>query len=137
MPPEVLRKNCTHCGKVFLTHDEEMEFCNSTCKHRQKYNEHFGLRQPKRISVSCTFCGEEIRTVPRRQGKEENRFCNSQCRRGYDKRQRDAESNSKEKKSRTDHIKKIPYEVLEKMEEKKRVFDDRHAYWYTRRGGSY
>jgi len=137
MPPTVLRKNCTHCGKVFLTYNEEMEFCKTTCQHRHKYNDHFGFKQPKQVSVPCVFCGEDVR-IPNGGGSTgKNRFCNSQCRKGHEKRVRSAESNLKTKKPNRGNPNKMPYEVLEKIEERKRVFDDKHAYWYTRRGGSY
>lgn len=136
MAPAVLRKNCTHCGKVFLTHQDDMEFCNSTCKHRHKYNDHFGFKQPKQVDVACAFCGDAVR-IPNGGNEKRQRFCNNQCYRGYQKRQRDAESNVKEKKPNPGNPNKLPFEVIEKIEERRRVFDDKHAYWYTRRGGSY
>lgn len=131
----VLRKNCTHCGNVFLTHEIEMEFCNGNCEHRHGYNEYFGFEGRKQVLEYCTSCGEEVRTPQGNRGK--NRFCNQQCRKVYDMRQRIVDSNCKQKKPNLGNPNKISYENLDKISEKKRVFDDKHAYWYTIRGGSY
>lgn len=132
----VLKKICPHCGKSFLTREEDMVYCNTLCEARKKYNEHFGFKEHKKISATCAFCGDEVRSTRSGVKKNANKFCTAQCRKGYAKRQRDIESNSKDKKP---HVQgnKLPLEVLNKIEEKKRVFDDKHAYWYTRRGGSY
>ena len=128
------RLNCRRCNKTFFSF-EEMVFCNTDCESKWKYEEHFSKEHPKFEKRStCQHCGEAVSSGTRGRGRI---FCNHQCatlfRNSEGREQRIRESATKEKKK----PKGIPIPVLNRIAEKNRVFDDKHAYWYTRRGGSY
>lgn len=120
MAPQVLRKCCVRCGKGFLTHSEELIYCNTTCeglhkyemnrKIKKKYNKHF-----------CLSCGGGLNGV--------RKFCDRVCKNAYNKAEteqdRIIEANKKEAKP----SKKrgcLSYEELNRRSEYKRLYDDFH-----------
>lgn len=134
MPRDLFKRNCEHCGKNFLTYEKDKVFCKSTCEGRHHYNEMLGKDQPKKTLNYCAHCGDEVHSP---QGVSKgNRFCNSICRKEFGKKELILVANARPMKKRGAK-RALPYEVLNKIAEKERVFDEKHAFWYIRRGGSY
>ena len=130
MPRKILKKFCERCGRTFLTYEENLIYCNTDCEGKHKYEKQRSIKSPSKTPYSCAFCGDEIR----KGRKNSNCFCNHHCRKGYKKRLRDAQPKKESKKS---PAKPLSHDTLNKIHEKRRVYDDKHAYWYVRRGGSY
>jgi hypothetical protein len=120
MSISVLKKNCKRCNKSFLTREEDMIYCNTDCEMKNKYYAHLNKKDPiKKVQNLCAYCGD----ICTYQGK----FCNKFCSKNFEiekKTQRSKEDFLNEKKKPTH---RLPYEVLNKMEEKKRVFED--SWW--------
>lgn len=116
MAPQKLKKNCEYCNKAFFTFDTEMKFCNTDHKGKYEYNEKFNIIQKYYSNTHpCKQCGE-LSTA--------KNFCNKHCERNYGKDQttkRSKQTFLREKSTR----KLLPYDVLNKMAEKKRVFEER------------
>lgn len=117
---QTYKKNCKRCHKSFLTVDGELEFCNSDCGDRFAYT-----GKPLVIHSgnckTCKHCGD---------ASGRSSFCNTVCRKRFEADERSRSSNLIDKKT------VIPggmsYEALNKMEERKRVFDNKHAERYIR-----
>lgn len=127
--PQIKKKACKACKKYFLTYLEDMEFCNSSCEDSTAYKEeHYGKKINHEPIGNYKQCACPI---------YKDRFCGVKCRQTYwnlkNKEKDIKESNSKEKKKGN----RTPLHILNQMAEKRRVFDDKHSYWYTRRGASY
>ena len=123
MPIPVLKKNCLRCDNVFLTYENDKEFCTMDCENKHKYKRHFDLKDcaMERESKTCAFCHENSGM---------HKFCNKQCTNAYYNAQRtlvrSKENFLKEKKK---PLHRIPYEVLNQMEEKRRLRrDDKWLY---------
>jgi YHS domain-containing protein len=124
MVRQLLKKSCKRCGRPFFTYELDKTFCNDICEARFKYDEHFGVEDYlKENSTYCENCNELIEL----KGVKSRRFCNEYCKKQFDKKQRSIASEGKPKKKG----KGLPYEVLNMIEEKKRVFGD-HDWLYKR-----
>ncbi len=124
MVRRLLKKSCKRCGKPFFTYELEKIFCNDTCESRFKYDEHFGYKDYlKENPCYCENCNEFLDI----KGAKIQKFCDERCKKQFDKKQRAIASEGKPKKK----IKGIPYEVLNMIEEKKRVFGD-HEWMYKK-----
>lgn len=119
MPHPVTKKNCKKCNTVFLTRDKDLEYCNSDCQHRQAYEEHFNVKKfSSRKTQPCWNCGDE----------STSKFCNNHCLLAYDKKQTLKNNKKVFLADKRKNCKLLPYDVLNKIEEKKRVFDD--SWWH-------
>lgn len=129
MAPQTLKKNCKKCGKAFFTYDVDKIYCTSDCEVKFKYNEHFGYEHKNKINeTNCEQCGDLLGT---RRGVK-TRFCNEFCKRlnGKEERAKKSLENSlKDSDKPKKKVKRLPYEVLNKIAEKKRVFED-HSWLY-------
>jgi hypothetical protein len=124
MVRQVLKKACGRCGKPFFTYELEKTFCTNTCEVRFKYDKHFQIKDYlKKNTNYCENCNEFLDI----KGSVTMRFCDEHCKRQFDKKQRAIASEGKPKQKK----KGIPYEVLNMIEEKKRVFDD-HDWLYKK-----
>jgi hypothetical protein len=123
MVRHLIKKACKRCGKPFLTYELDKIFCADTCEGRFKYEEHFGIKD--NLKENFTYC-ENCNDALDLKGIKSQRFCNDYCKKQFAKKQRSIESEKNPKKK----IKgRIPYEVLNMIEEKKRVFGD-HEWLY-------
>lgn len=124
MAVPVFKKYCKRCEKSFLTHEQDKDFCNFDCENKFKYYAHFShLKDRKKASkvVSCANCGDEIFYS----GSFAPKFCNDQCIKSYEKKERIKESNKRPTYIRSVKNKNAKsYEELNWIAEKKRVFDD-------------
>lgn len=136
MPISLLKQSCHHCGKSFFTYEQNMEFCNQSCEGKFKYNEAMGNEQPERVSISCSYCGEEVIRTTSSVGRKNTGkvYCNFQCRKNYTNEKRRADREQKEPSEKPKN--RISYEELNRRAEIRRVMDEKHAYWYIRRGSS-
>ena len=129
----ILKKQCTYCKKAFFTKTPEMEFCNTDHEAKHKYDIALNITQDQTIRGWCSVCGDDLyyRTGPK-QAKQ--RFCSDHCKNVFYKDQRVKKSNSRTAKT---NPKTKSHEELNKMAERRRVWDSKHAEWYVRRGFSY
>ena len=116
MAPQKLKKNCEYCSKAFFTYNPEMKFCNTDHEDKHEFNKKYYKNQKYYLNqYPCKQCGELSSAED---------FCNEHCKRNYRKDQttkRSKETFLKEKQNG----KRLSYDVLNKMEEKKRVFEER------------
>ncbi len=129
MAPQTLKKNCKKCGKAFFTYELDKIYCTSTCEAQFKYNEHFGYQDKHKLNeTNCDQCGDLLSV----RGSVKMRFCNEFCKKQFDKEAR-AKKSMEKKLQETEKPKhkgkRLPYDVLNKMAEKKRVFED-HGWLY-------
>lgn len=119
MPRKQIKKTCNWCHKNFLTYDQEMDFCNTEHKGKYEYAKKYYIKQPNEKENYCLECGE----------KSPLKWCTEQCKRSYVNKERRQETckNNKETFLNKNKRRLIPYSVLNKIEEKKRVFED--SWW--------
>lgn len=116
-----LKKHCERCNKPFLTKDLKMTYCNVDCENKDRYYKHFNLKDPKRLVESiCIQCGE----ISSSNGAY---FCTKHCEKAYNHKKKVESSKDDFIADRKQHRHRLPYEVLNQIEEKKRVFDD--SWW--------
>lgn len=133
MSPQTLKKNCKKCGKAFFTYEVDKIYCTSDCEAKFKYNEHFGYEDHHKLNeTNCEQCGDLLSV----RGRIKMRFCNDMCKKQHAKEERakisfkkSLEESGKPKK----HGRRLPYEVLNKIAEKRRVFDDHEWMYRTNR----
>lgn len=125
MAPQILKKNCGKCGKAFFTYETDKQYCTQMCEAQFKYNEHFGLKDKHKLNeTNCEQCGDLLQI----RGSVKMRFCDEYCKRQHGKEVRAKKSLETSDKPRK-HGRLLPYNVLNKMAEKKRVFED-HDWMY-------
>ncbi len=121
MPPTLYQKQCPYCLKKFKTFESEKEYCNDECKAHEIYDSRYydkkNIKQRvanRKLIQKCIECGGE--TLNRK-------ICSHDCRTIYwkrmEKQRKDALPKIEPKKRR-----KLPYEVLNMIAEKKRIMED-------------
>lgn len=133
MAPQLFKKYCAFCNKSFLTYENDKIYCNDKCINKQKYRDlayknDWKIKYCQVKESRCEACSEII-SVNDGRGRS-RKWCNDACRKLAAKRKRMAVSNVTDKK-KSGHP--LPYEVLNEIEEKKRVFvDSKYRYQYNR-----
>lgn len=121
MAPKLIRKQCPWCKRVFNTYDLNMEFCSTVCQGKQEYVKS-GLpdppKQPKEFT--CLLCNRP----------SSSSYCSFECKRLAS---RVPEEKRKERGGRINKN-PLPYDVLNKIEERKRVLDEKFAENFIRYG---
>jgi len=132
MAPKLLKTNCKFCLRPFFTYEAEKIFCNHKCElkiKRDEFREKKGLKiiETKVHESHCLYCNELI-IIADAQGRP-RKWCGEICRKLDGKKARAEISNKTDKKK----VNLLPYDVLNKIAEKKRVFDDcKYRYQYNR-----
>ena len=116
-------KICTKCNRVFSKESSNLETC-FPCSESIRMQ---AKRVPNRI---CSSCNEGFYSP------NDTKKCVPCCSKGYSTLSKSVPviDNSKEKAKRKP-VKPIPYEVLNKKCEKKRVYDNDFASHFVRWGG--
>lgn len=73
-PLELIRKKCPYCGKEFKVPQWQngKKYCSITCAVKAR-----ALKQKKRISVTCNYCGKPLEKVHSQVWK--HNFCSRNC----------------------------------------------------------
>lgn len=115
-----IKKECKRCQKPFLTKNKELEFCNTECESKYKYAQHFKITEKAKFPTgNCKQCGETT--------FQHNHYCNEHCKKLFAKNKRIAKNKEIFVKDKKSNLKRLPYDVLNQIEEKKRIFDD--SWW--------
>ena len=75
-PPATYRRECTHCGKPFVTADHRQTLCSSDCKvlaAKKRYQEKKRAKKPKQIG-QCVICGASFEKI-----RVTHMTCSKQC----------------------------------------------------------
>lgn len=129
MPPILYQKQCPYCLKKFQTFETDKEYCNDECKAHEIYDSRYydkkniKQRVANRQKVNkCIECGSQTY----------DKICSYGCRLKYyskmSKQKRDAKPKEPPKKRH-----KLPYEVLNKIAEKKRIMEDNASLYQINR----
>jgi hypothetical protein len=122
MPTNLLKKTCPYCNRSFLTYEKEMNYCSSVCDGKFRYNERFGIKTEFKEKF-CLFCGE----------MNNKNFCNSKCSNAYEREKTTKRSKEQFVKEKSNNFNRLPYHVLNKIAERKRVMkDDKWLYTINR-----
>lgn len=112
----VIKKCCPKCDRVFFTKDTEMTFCSTTCEVKKKYNDQIGKITSHPHLKHCMVCGE----------LNSRKVCSKKCE-SVLRREKTLKNNKElflKSGEKYKNRKLLPYEVLNKIAEKRRVFDD-------------
>lgn len=118
MAPKLFNKRCQRCEKSYYTYDESKDFCTDICKGKCEYAKFFNKAEPIHEEKFCLWCNAIL-------GFKQRKFCEDGCKKKFNNQQsRDQRAVLPKKKSTR---KPIPYEVLNRMAEHKRVFEDHYG----------
>lgn len=116
-----VKKQCERCNKPFLTKELDKKYCTDVCEKKHQYFLITGRKDKiKQCYRNCKQCGEI--------SPHNSHFCNENCRRLFKKNKRISKNKELFVEDKKKNIKKLPYDVLNKIEEKKRIFDD--SWWH-------
>jgi 5-methylcytosine-specific restriction endonuclease McrA len=62
-----------------MENDVKCRFCDRVFGSKQARGAHEGLEHDSRVSVQCTYCGDNFDKIHSRASEHENHFCNSEC----------------------------------------------------------
>lgn len=118
MARQLHKKYCQRCNRSYLTYEENLLFCNSDCEHKYTYEKIRGFdpNLTKKQNI-CACCGDECTA----------KFCNTLCRNTFLRKKTTKNSQETFKADKKKNCHKLPYDVLNKIAEKKRIFED--SWW--------
>lgn len=64
-------KNCEVCKSEFITKTKETRFCSKECQ---------GIARQNRVKVNCSYCNKEKEIIKSKFDRQENYYCNQNCR---------------------------------------------------------
>lgn len=76
-------KYCIICNKPFevTAHNKDKKYCSVNCQHQSMQHYHYDVDNPPK----CIYCGT---TLPHKKANTGCKFCNMNCRRNYNKQQK-------------------------------------------------